>query len=254
MISATIQPNTERMLTTSYPHHPIEDLPSELGLPFHDLSLLAQAMTHRSYYNEQKKRQRGLRNNERLEFLGDAVLELVAAEWLFQQFPQHFEGQLTMLRMRLTRTESLADYALSCGLDRYVRLAKGDENQGARASQRVLGNAFEALLGALYLDQGLEAARPFILSFLGPNLQKVLAAESVQDSKSRFQEWSQAQSVNITPTYQVLASDMEGARFLVEVRQGETPVAWGNGATVRAAEQQAAQFALAWLATDELLE
>lgn len=229
-------------------HAPIETLESDLGFSFRQPDLLAQAMTHRSYYNEQKRRQPDLKNNERLEFLGDAVLELAAAEWLFEKFPKHFEGELTHLRMRLTRTESLAEYALRLGLDRYIRLAKGDEMQGARHSQRVLANAFEALIGALYLDGGMEVARPFILSYIEPQLDIVLQAESLLDPKSRFQEWSQAQIVNITPTYHVVQADPQTKTFMVEVHLGDTPVAWATGTTIRAAEHQAASLALQWLA------
>jgi ribonuclease III len=227
-------------------------LAESLGLHFQNPALLWEALTHLSYYNEHKHEDPQLRSYERLEFLGDAILELVAAELLFRRFPKHYEGQLTMLRAQLTRTETLADFSRQAGLDQHIRLGRGDEAAGARQSLRILGNVFEALIAAIYLDQGLEVARAFILRYVEPALLEVLAAKSTKDSKTRLQEWWQAQNTSSLPSYQLLdrRGPVQAPEFWVEVQVEGRALGQGRGRTIRQAEQMAAQKALEALGVD----
>jgi len=223
-----------------------ETLEDQLGIRFNAPALLVQALTHRSYANENKKNQPELENNERLEFLGDAVLEFITGDWLYTQFPDLHEGQLTRLRAALVRTERLAEFALACGIDKMMRLGHGEERNGGRGRNSTLCNTFEAIIGALYLDQGEAAVREFIIPIFEPALENTLQEVSTKDAKSRLQEWSQSQPENITPRYYTLAASGpdHAKRFLVEVRLDELPLAWGNGRSKRRAQQAAAQMAL----------
>ena len=222
----------------------LQEFEARLGTQFRNPDLLIQALTHRSYVNENLKT--GEDHNERLEFLGDAVLDFIAGDWLFQQFPTMREGKLTRLRSSLVCTEMLAEFAVEVGVDQVIRLGHGEAESGGRARTTNLCAAFEAVVGAMYLDQGLEAARTFIKPLFEPALQEIMQKVSTKDPKSLLQEWSQAQPGRITPTYHtVSAQGPDHAKwFNVEVRIGETAIGWGNGRSKRLAEQAAAQNAL----------
>jgi ribonuclease-3 len=211
---------------------------------FHDLALLQCALTHTSYANEHPEDQ--IPDNERLEFLGDAVLDFVAGAWLFEQFPEFDEGRLTSVRAALVRVSTLANFARQIGLPDRLRLGKGEIDTGGRERDNILGDAFEALVGALYLDQGLEAVRCFLIPLFEQVTPTILQARLDRDAKSRLQEWSQG-VLGITPRYQIVAAEgPDHARvFTAEVRLGDVVAGVGRGSSKQLAEQLAAQAALA---------
>lgn len=214
----------------------------QLGLTFTNLELLEEALTHRSYLNEHKSAKA---HNERLEFLGDAVLELSATHFLFAKFPEKPEGDLTAYRAALVNTVSLAETAESLGINDMIRLSKGEKRDTGRARQIILANAFEAVLGALYLDQGYEAVDAFLKKHLFPKIDTVIEQRAWQDAKSRFQEMAQEHQ-GVTPTYQTLKEEGpdHDRHFTVGVFMGEKEVARGVGKSKQEAEQEAAKAAL----------
>lgn len=214
-----------------------------LGLSFTNLTLLEEALTHRSFLNENRDAKA---HNERLEFLGDAVLELAVTRFLFDRFPDKPEGDLTAYRAALVNTVSLAETASAIGLNGMLRLSKGEARDTGRARAIILANAFEALLGALYLDQGYDAAEAFVAQHLYPKIDQVIAARTWQDAKSRFQELAQDRR-GTTPAYRTLdeAGPDHDKRFTVGVFLGEEQVAHGEGKSKQEAEQAAANAALA---------
>ncbi|MEP7291222.1 MAG: ribonuclease III [Chloroflexota bacterium] len=213
------------------------------GLRFHDLALLQQALTHRSYVNEHDDP--SLSDNERLEFLGDAVIDFVSGEMLYERFPEMPEGDLTRLRAALVRTESLAALAQKCRLGVALRMGKGEEKGGGRERPNNLCGGFEAVIGALYLDQGFEAVRTFVLPQLNERLELVFADSLDKDARSVLQEISQAQ-YSLTPAYRLVdASGPEHEKeFVFEALIGEQVVGRGSGRSKQAASQAAAQNAL----------
>src|SRR5579875_615880 len=168
----------------------VRALQKALDMPFDNPQLLREALTHRSYLNEATL---PVPSNERLEFLGDAVLGLISADFLFHRFPAMPEGELTNLRSALVRTESLAGYSYQLGLGRYLFLGRGEELSEGRNRPTGLAGAFEALIGAIYLDRGYAAARDFALGFIEPQLEAVLAGQTQRNAKSILQELVQAQ-------------------------------------------------------------
>ncbi len=215
-----------------------------LALPaFHDPSLLERALTHRSYLNEHPEL--ALEDNERLEFLGDAVLDFVIGAWLYNRFPELREGRLTTLRAALVKTDALTEFALRVGLNEQLRLGKGEAESGGRGRNSLLADAFEAVLGALYLDQGLEAVRAFLETLLPGEIERILVEESDRDAKSWLQEWSQAE-YGITPRYRTVsdAGPDHAKTFIVEVRIGAKVVGRGEGWSKQLAAQAAASDAL----------
>lgn len=211
---------------------------------FRDPSLLMRAVTHRSFLNEHPEM--ALEDNERLEFLGDAVLDFVVGAWLYHRFPELREGRLTSLRAALVKTDTLAGFAVRVGLPDQLRLGKGEMESGGRARQSLLCNAFEALIGALYLDQGLEAVRAFLAQLLPDEVERIMAEERDRDAKSILQEWSQAK-FGRTPRYRTVhAEGPDHARqFTVEVSIGDQVVGRGVGPSKQIAAQAAATDALA---------
>src|SRR5512140_1297533 len=155
---------------------------SILGFTFRDKSLLTRALTHRSYLNENPDLP--YLDNERLEFLGDAILDFVAAEFLYQHFPEMSEGDLTSLRAALVKGETLAHFAAELGVPPFLLMSRGEDAAGGRARVPLLAGAFEAMIGALYLDQGLESARPFVLRFLAPEAEHTHNERLDRDAKS----------------------------------------------------------------------
>lgn len=222
--------------------HPLE---KQLGLRFKNPALLATAFVHRSYVNESKA---ASENNERLEYLGDAVLELAATEHLFHQFTDKPEGELTSLRSAMVRKENLSAVAKKLELGKHLQLSRGEESSGGREKDYLLANAFEALLGALYLDKGYEACKAFLTTHLFPTLESILSGSLHIDPKSAFQEFTQGQ-LKVTPHY-VVSSESgpdHDKIFVVGAYLGEQLIARGKGASKRKAEEAAAKLALAKL-------
>jgi ribonuclease-3 len=216
---------------------------SELDLQFNDPSLLLRALTHRSYLNENPDI--ALEDNQRLEFLGDAVLDFVTGAWLYHHFPEFQEGRLTSLRAALVRTPTLAKFARQIGLGNHLLLGKGEDESGGRKREANLCDVFEALVGALYLDGGLPAIEKLVYPLLEDETEHVLIAELDRDPKSRFQEWSQAEW-GITPRYRTIkATGPDHARtFTVAIYVGEEFYGEGQGSSKQAAARAAAEAAL----------
>lgn len=221
-----------------------------LGVEFKDLGLLITAFTHRSYLNEHKKTAR--EHNERMEFLGDAVLELVVTEYLYQNFKEP-EGVLTNWRSALVRTESIGEAADKAGLEAYLRLSRGEKRGTQRARAQILANTYEAVVGALYLDQGYEPAKRFIDKTILSTLPAILRSGSWMDSKSKLQELAQSQEGS-TPVYKVLSEvgpDHDKV-FTVGVFVGAKLRGKGLGASKQQAQQQSATAALAYYEEKQL--
>lgn len=219
----------------------IEQLQQQLNIQFHDSDLLLQAMTHRSYINESGD---GVGDNERLEFLGDAILNFLSGELVYTKYPESPEGRLTRLRAALVRTESLKELAITCQLGEALRMGKGEENSGGRHRKTNLCAAFEALVGAIYLDCGLDVVRQFAIPLLEKRLDVVINEALYQDARTLLQEWSQANR-NLTPVYQTVEEsgpDHE-KEYKVEVLIDDI-LGTGFGHSKRAAAQSAARDAL----------
>ena len=205
--------------------------------------LLEQAFTHRSYLNE--NRATGREHNERLEFLGDAILELVVTEFLYTKYPDKPEGELTAFRAALVNTQSISDAATKLGMNDYLLLSRGEAKDTGRARQIILANAFEAVIGALYLDAGYEPARKFIDDQLFHKTDEVVEKRLWQDAKSKFQEIAQ-DIVGVTPRYEIVSQSGpdHDKRFVTGVYLGSDRVATGEGRSKQEAEQAAAENAL----------
>lgn len=223
----------------------------KIGHHFNTKQLLETAFTHRSYLNENREAGRSPgpngtgRHNERLEFLGDAVLELVVTDFLYAKYPEKPEGDLTAYRAALVNTISISDAAQKLGMNDFLLLSKGEARDTGRARQIILANAFEALIGAIYLDAGYDKAQQFIATQLFHKTEEVVAKRLWQDAKSRFQELVQEKE-GVTPTYQLL--DQSGPdhdkRFTVGAFIRNEKVAAGEGRSKQEAEQAAAEKAL----------
>lgn len=229
----------------------IQALQEQTGLQFANDRLLQQAMTHRSYINEHGTADTG--DNERLEFLGDAVLDFMVGDMLYQRYPDMPEGQLTRLRAALVRTESLAGLAHKIGLGKALRMGRGEEASGGRERLTNLCASFEALVGALYLDQGLPAVKEYATPLLNMLLEQILAESLDKDARSLLQEWSQAEH-NLTPSYRTVAATGPDHQkeFAVEVVIGEQVAGRGTGRSKQAAAQAAAGNALQRVQSGEL--
>jgi ribonuclease-3 len=218
---------------------------------FNNQELLKRALTHTSYANEHMTNGGAMMDdNERLEFLGDAILDFVAAKWLYHQFPELDEGRLTSLRAALVRASTLAQFAESIQLSDYLLLGKGEAESGGRHRANILSDAFEALMGALYLDQGFDAVCNYFEQMIERVAPVVLNENLDRDPKSQLQEWSQAR-LSITPHYRLVnAEGPDHAKtFTVEVWLGDIVAAVGTGSSKQVAEQSAARTALNSLAT-----
>ncbi len=215
----------------------------KLGLDFNDQGLLRQAFVHRSYINENK--QSGLSHNERLEFLGDAVLELVITDFLFAKYPDKAEGDLTAYRSALVNATTCSDIATRLGMNEYLLLSKGESKDMGRARQYILANTLEAFIGAIYLDLGYESAKKFIETEFTPLIDGIISERTWIDSKSLFQEKAQ-EFDGVTPSYKTIKEsgpDHE-KKFTVGVYVGKELVATGEGDSKQDAEQAAARAAL----------
>ena len=220
-----------------------KEFEEKIGYEFKNRSLLEQAFTHRSYINENRGEKR--EHNERLEFLGDAVLELVVTEFLFAKYPDKAEGDLTSYRAALVNTVSISDAATKLGMNEFLLLSRGEAKDTGRARAIILANAFEAVIGAIYLDQGYESAKKFIAEQLFHKTDEVVEKGLWQDAKSRFQEIAQEKNA-VTPSYDVISQTGpdHDKRFVVGVYLGTDKIATGEGRSKQEAEQVAAQKAL----------
>lgn len=221
----------------------LDKLERIVGASFTEKGLLLSAVTHRSYLNEHREATQD--HNERLEFLGDAVLELVVTDYLFKKYPEKPEGELTAVRAALVNTVSLSESAQKMGLNEFLLMSKGEAKDTGRARQYILANAFEAVIGALYLDLGYEEARRFIGDQLFQKTDRIVEKRLWQDAKSRFQELSQ-DKMSITPTYELLSQEGpdHDRMFTVGVYLRNEKVAEGQGRSKQEAEQDAAEKAI----------
>ncbi len=210
---------------------------------FRNPALLKQAFTHRSYLNE--NRASGLEHNERLEFLGDAVLELVTTDYLFTRFPEMDEGQLTSLRSALVNWDSCAQVAEKLGMNDYLLLSKGETKDTGRARQYILANTVEALIGALYVDSGFQAAKDFIQKHVTPLTDEIMAKGTWIDAKSLFQTHAQEHE-GITPIYKTIreSGPDHDKHFVIGVFLNNDKIGEGEGQSKQDAEQEAARNAL----------
>ena len=216
---------------------------SKINIKFKNQDLLKEAFTHRSYLNENPSWPVG--QNERLEFLGDAVLELAVTDFLFMRFPEKPEGELTSFRAALVNANMLSSVAQDLGINDYLLLSKGESKDVGRARLFILANCFEALIGAIYLDQGYDPASRFINENILPKMDEILNKKLFRDSKSLFQERAQ-EITGITPSYEVVKEwgPDHDKHFVVGVYVGKELVAQGEGPSKQEAQQQAAMAGL----------
>ncbi len=221
----------------------LNELETMLGFVFDDKSLLQRALTHRSYLNENPDLP--WLDNERLEFLGDAILGFITAEHLYHRFPEMKEGDLTSLRAALVRGQTLAEFAAQLNLGPYLLISRGEEAGRGRARPALLAATFEAILGALYFDQGLPAARELIVRMIEGKTQKILQERLDRNAKSLLQELSQGR-LKVTPVYRLVETrGPDHAReFTVEAVLGEQVYGIGRGRNKQTAEQEAARDAI----------
>jgi len=220
----------------------IKQLEKNIGLKFKNIDLLTQALVHRSYINE--NRDFHLDHNERLEFLGDAVLELIVTDYLFNNYPNP-EGELTNWRSSLVNSTMLSSRAQELNMNDYLYLSRGETKDTGKAREIILANAFEALIGAIYLDQGYEAAREFITGQIISELPRILELGLYMDPKSKLQELVQEQ-FSVTPTYQVIKEwgPDHSKHFRIAVYIEEKVVGEGEGPSKQEAQVAAAKDAL----------
>ena len=222
--------------------NPLQAFQDRLGIQFKDITLLERAFIHRSYLNEHPKL--GLEHNERIEFLGDAVLELVVTDFLYRTYPNP-EGDLTNWRSALVKTESLAAVAQVLEIAEYFKLSRGEAKGNARSHALISANAVEAIIGATYLDQGYEVAKKFITEHIISRLPEILETGTWMDPKSKFQELAQ-ERFGLTPGYRVVdeAGPDHDKIFTIGVYVGDTLYGKGSGSSKQSGQQEAAAAAL----------
>jgi len=223
-----------------------DNIAKEFNISFHNKNLLHEAFTHSSYVNEH--RHLALQDNERLEFLGDAVLEVVISDYLFHTYQNWHEGKMTRLRAQIVCEPSLSSFAQECRFDQYIRLGKGEENMGGRQRPALLCDVFESFIGAVYLDQGIDAARAFINQVMITKLKED-AFSHVMDYKTSLQEVLQKNG-DIDIQYVILNEEgpAHSRKFVVEVKAFGKVLGTGQGQSKKVAEQNAAKNALESLA------
>jgi len=216
---------------------------ASIGVCFKDKNLLAQAFIHRSYLNENPRT--GLEHNERLEFLGDAVLELAVTDFLYRTYPDSPEGELTSYRAALVNANTMADFANDISMNEYLFLSRGEAKDTGKARLYILANAIEALIGAMYLDQGYVVVEGFIDRFLHKKADEIVKKKLWRDSKSLVQEKAQ-EHVGVTPNYKVMreSGPDHDKHFTIGIFFGEEKIAEGRGHSKQEAEQDAARNAL----------
>ena len=220
-----------------------EKLEKELDVKFNDRELLTKAFCHRSFLNENPEFELGC--NERLEFLGDAVLELIVTEFLFKEYPKEPEGKLTKWRASLVKTKSLSELAKELNFNDYLLLSRGEQKETGRSREFILADTFEAFIGAFFLDKGLKSVKKFVRKNLLIKLDKIIEEGLYRDPKSTFQEKAQ-EAVGITPTYEVKKEwgPDHAKKFEVVVKLKEKEVEKAIGASKQEAEEKAAKKAL----------
>jgi len=216
---------------------------NRLDIQFNDYLLLTRALTHRSFLNEHPE---ALEDNERLEFLGDAVLDFLVGEWLYNRFPEMEEGDLTQMRSALVQTNQLADFARMIRLENAVRLGKGELKSGGKLRNSLLCDAFEAFIGALFLDQGIDYVREILSPIIESSIGGVIALHKNEDPKSKLQEWAQSHGYP-TPKYttKAIQGPDHAKTFEIEVRVNNNIMGYGIGKSKQNAEKIAAKMALA---------
>jgi ribonuclease-3 len=226
-----------------------QKLQQDIGIFFNDLNLLKQAFLHSSFVNENQND--SISDNERLEFLGDAVLNLVVAEKVYQEFPNLTEGALTTLRTSLIREDTLTQLSVELDLGDYLQLGKGEESSGGRQRQSNLADTFEALLGAIFLDQGLATVKRFILNMLGSHFVRIKTGDSGQNYKAKLQEFTQGTCKQL-PVYRIVQSSGpdHDKKYIVEVTLDNKVLGTGSGKSKKAAEIEAARSACDKLISD----
>lgn len=221
----------------------LKKIEEKLGLKFNNLDLLKEALTHRSFLNENYNWPVG--HNERLEFLGDAVLELIVTEFLFKKYKKEEEGKLTALRAALVNYQMLAKVAKKFNLEKFIFVSRGEEKDKGKGKEVILANCVEAIIGAIYLDKNYETARDFVEKFILVNLKEVISKKLYQDAKSRLQEIMQ-EKYKITPVYKVLKEigPDHQKKFLTGVYLKDKLIGKGKGYSKQEAERDAALNAL----------
>jgi ribonuclease-3 len=229
----------------------LDRLQKAVGVRFNDETLLHRALVHSSFLNENPDFD--LPSNERLEFLGDALLDFIVGEHLYRSLPEMDEGELTKLRAALINAKTLAKFARNMELGDYMRLSRGEDERGGRARSGLLSDAFEALVAAIYLDSGLEAVENFLMPFIEPEAVRVMERGLERDHKSRLQEWTQSE-LRVTPVYRTIKErgPDHAKEFTVEVWVGDRAYGRGEGRSKQAAQQRAAQHALEEVAKDDV--
>ncbi len=225
-----------------YPKETPKELIERINVPFKDILLLSRALTHRSYINEHPE---ALEDNERLEFLGDAVLDFLVGEWLYNRFPEMEEGELTQMRSALVQTNQLAVFSKLLGLENAVRLGRGEYKSGGTYRNTLLCDLFEAFVGALFIDEGFESVKQFIYPMLEQAAVEIIEQHRNEDPKSKLQEWAQANAFS-TPKYittNVKGPDHEKV-FEVEVKVNGKVMGNGVARSKQSAEKIAARNAL----------
>jgi ribonuclease III len=219
-----------------------QEFAARLGVNFNDWLLLSRALTHRSFLNEHSE---ALEDNERLEFLGDAVLDFVVGAWLYNQYPEMPEGGLTRMRSALVHTEKLAEFAREIQVGRIMRLGRGEIQAGGRDRSALLCDTFEAFIGAIYLDGGVDTVRTFLFPMLEVAAEDIIVNHKTEDPKSQFQEWAQSQGLS-TPIYitKGATGPDHSKEFEVEVHVNGKVYATGVGHSKQAATKVAAHAAL----------
>lgn len=221
----------------------LDKIQQKIGIKFNNPQLLAQALVHRSYLNEITGR--GIGSNERLEFLGDAILSFVVSHWLYQEFPNYKEGQLTNLRSNLVRTTTLAQIAEKLEIGQNLLMSRGEKSSGGEKNPSLLANTLEAVIGAIYLDQGKEKTTGFIKIHLEPFLKQIVAKGEFKDSKSLLQERIQ-EEIQEAPLYKILKEEGpdHDKIFTVGIYSQGKLLAQGAGKSKQEAEEEAAKAAL----------
>ncbi|MFA5792226.1 MAG: ribonuclease III [Candidatus Paceibacterota bacterium] len=219
------------------------DFEKKTKIVFKNKNLLKQAFIHRSYINENPSA--GLSHNERLEFLGDAVLELIVTDFLYKKYPNYTEGELTALRSALVNAIIISEVASKIGMNDFLLLSKGESKDIGKARQYILANTFEAYVGAIYMDQGYEVADKFVTKSLLPHTEEIVSKKLWRDAKSLVQEKAQ-EFVGVTPAYKVLseAGPDHDKHFTIGILFGTDLIAEGKGKSKQEAEQKAAEAAL----------
>lgn len=219
-----------------------QEFSARLGLTFQDHSLLVRALTHRSYMNENED---ALEDNERLEFVGDAVLDQIVATWLYHRFPEMAEGQLTRLRSALVNKDQLAEFGMEIGVEKAVLLGRGEEDGGGRIRDALLCATFEAVIGALSLDNGHDVVEEFMVPLLEKATKRILHEQADKDPKSHLQEWAQSKKLN-APVYQTTFEEGpdHNKTFEVDVVIDGEVYGHGRGRSKQEASKSAAKEAL----------